>query len=562
MRRELTPWQRQSVAHEAFLQALILEDQGQSQYALEALASTLYYDDSDRWLLLFTAQKMRDLRRSQDAIALVKKALAMPGESTDDWELLAGLWLDLGKSDSARMALDRALRIDPTSRQALVGLAVLAERNGMVMEAASQYARLALIAENPDPFSQKAYQIWSRTNRSDSILGLARGLWSTRRALRDGLIASELMARKKMPGWNAIVDSLPPSKDDDSLRTTIHRLRCHWLSGERDSTREALHLALRNTTAEADIPLIGGLQFESDSGEALRGLLLELRTQDPTWRIPLMLGTLHLSRSRRDSAAHWLDLALKTDSSQSASWMRRCAVELSNDSLLPLAQLARAFARNCPKDPQAHWLAAQSLEKLAQSRLRSKPWETVPAASEPEATALRLESLHHLDAVLVLDTSKSQAQFERAAVLERLGRSRESDSLLRQLVAQDSTNHAAMNYLGYVLADRNEHLDEAKILLDRALRLAPNNGAYLDSRAWLRYRTGQFQLALDDVNAAMSAHRSDEIILEHRARILEALGQTQDAIRDWTLLLERAPDYRPAQDALKRLQPAQRSPLP
>jgi tetratricopeptide (TPR) repeat protein len=563
MRAQLEPWQRQSVAHEAFLQALILDEQGQSQHSVEALLSALYYDDSDRWLLLFTARKMRDVRRSQDAISLVKKALALPGASADEWELLAGLWLDLGKSDSARMALSRALEFNPDSRQALVGLAVLAEREGMPNEAASQYARLALLSENSDAFAQKAYQIWSRTNRNDSILALSQALWKRKPSLRDGLIASELMARKQMPGWLAIVEALPTSRDDnDSMRTTVHRIRCYWLSKQPDSAREALHLAIRSTTAEADLPLIGGLQFENDSGEVLRGMLHQIRTQDPSWRIPLMLGTLHLSRSQSDSAVAWLDLSLQSDSTQSAAWMRRATVELPKEDPLPLAQLSRQFVRHCPKDPQARWLAAQSLEKLAQSRLRSKPWETVPADQEPEATAIRREALQHLQVVETLDTNGRQARFERAALLERLGESRASDSLLRKLIAEDSTNHTAMNYLGYVLADRNEHLDEAAILLDRALRLSPNNGAYLDSRGWLRFRLGQFQLALDDINAAMNAHRSDEIILEHRARILESMGMTQDAIRDWTLLLERAPGYRAAQDALQRLQPSPRSPLP
>lgn len=60
----------------------------------------------------------------------------------------------------------------------------------------------------------------------------------------------------------------------------------------------------------------------------------------------------------------------------------------------------------------------------------------------------------------------------------------------------------------------------------------------------------------------MEAHRSDEVILEHRALILEALCRTQDALRDWTLLLERVPDYKVAQKALRRLQSSPRSPLP
>jgi Tfp pilus assembly protein PilF len=567
LRASLTPLQRLSVAHEAFLQSLLLEDQGQPQYELEALLTALYYDDSNRWLLVHTAQRLRDLHRSREALPLMHKALAMSDGSAQDWELLAGLWLDLGKSDSARSSLDMALKLDPSSRPSMVGLAVLAEREGRLKDAASQYAQLALVAENPAVFSQKAYQIWGRAGLRDSILVLAKGLWERNRSARDGSIAAELLARQGSQAWRAILDSLPDSQDGqeqprDSVQPELQRIRCLWLSGEPDSARAAVLQYLRTTTPEADLPLVGTLQFEGDSGAALQGMLMALGPSDPAFRIPLVLGTIQMSRGHKDSAALWFDQALSRDSSQSSTWMRRCALELNDEAPMPMVRLSRLFVAHCPKDPQARWLAAQSLEKLAEARLRSHPWETVPPDSEPEATQLRLEALAHLEAVQTLDSSIATAQFEEAALLERLGRTRASDSLLNLVIAQDSSNHTAMNYLGFVLADRNEHLDLAERLLDKALALSPGNGAYLDSRGWLRYRQGRYEQALADINASMSAERSDEVILEHRAYILEALGRTADAQRDWTLLLERVPGYRPAQQALQRLRNAPRSPAP
>jgi tetratricopeptide (TPR) repeat protein len=124
---------------------------------------------------------------------------------------------------------------------------------------------------------------------------------------------------------------------------------------------------------------------------------------------------------------------------------------------------------------------------------------------------------------------------------------------MRAIIAQDSSNHMAMNYLGYVLADRNLHLEESEILMDRALALSPGNGAYLDSRGWLRYRQGRYEQALADIDSSMQKHRSDEVILEHHALVLEAMGRKELAVRDWTLLLERIPEYAPALAALKRL---------
>jgi len=48
----------------------------------------------------------------------------------------------------------------------------------------------------------------------------------------------------------------------------------------------------------------------------------------------------------------------------------------------------------------------------------------------------------------------------------------------------DPDNAGALNYLGYMLADRNVRLDEAQKLVSKAVELEPQNGAYLDSLGW------------------------------------------------------------------------------
>jgi Flp pilus assembly protein TadD len=74
--------------------------------------------------------------------------------------------------------------------------------------------------------------------------------------------------------------------------------------------------------------------------------------------------------------------------------------------------------------------------------------------------------------------------FELGATLERLGERGEAMTLLRKLVKFDTANAVALNYLGYMLVEDNRDLDYAGRLIDRALRLEPENGAYLDSKGW------------------------------------------------------------------------------
>ena len=85
--------------------------------------------------------------------------------------------------------------------------------------------------------------------------------------------------------------------------------------------------------------------------------------------------------------------------------------------------------------------------------------------------------------------------FIRAAALERLGQVEESEELFRRLVDDEPADANAANYLGYMWADREVHLDEALVLIARAVTLDPENSAYLDSLGWVHYRLGDFEQA-------------------------------------------------------------------
>jgi tetratricopeptide (TPR) repeat protein len=63
----------------------------------------------------------------------------------------------------------------------------------------------------------------------------------------------------------------------------------------------------------------------------------------------------------------------------------------------------------------------------------------------------------------------------------------------------------AYNALGYTLAEKTDRLDEAKILIEKALKLQPDDPFILDSLGWVYYRLGQVQEALKHLHTAYTA---------------------------------------------------------
>jgi len=100
----------------------------------------------------------------------------------------------------------------------------------------------------------------------------------------------------------------------------------------------------------------------------------------------------------------------------------------------------------------------------------------------------------------------------------------------------------ALNYLGYMWADRNENLDEAETLIRRALELEPGTGAYLDSLGWTLFRKGQYEDALAELLRATAAFETpDPIVWEHVGDTYEKLGKSAEAVMYWQKALQVDP---------------------
>jgi tetratricopeptide (TPR) repeat protein len=123
--------------------------------------------------------------------------------------------------------------------------------------------------------------------------------------------------------------------------------------------------------------------------------------------------------------------------------------------------------------------------------------------------------------------------FIRAAALERSGQVEQSEELFRRLVAEEPDDANTANYLGYMWADREVHLDEALELIARAVATDPDNSAYLDSLGWVHYRLGDLDEAEHWLRRAIDVdgNLGDGTIYCHLGEVLLAGGQGDEGRR-------------------------------
>ena len=94
-----------------------------------------------------------------------------------------------------------------------------------------------------------------------------------------------------------------------------------------------------------------------------------------------------------------------------------------------------------------------------------------------------LSTLETANMVASTPPQKLLIAFHRGALYEHQKDYDEAEKAFRTVLKADPNYAGALNYLGYMLADRDVRLDEAQKLISKAVDLDPNNGAYLDSLA-------------------------------------------------------------------------------
>jgi tetratricopeptide (TPR) repeat protein len=133
--------------------------------------------------------------------------------------------------------------------------------------------------------------------------------------------------------------------------------------------------------------------------------------------------------------------------------------------------------------------------------------------------------------------SETSIVFELGAVYDKQKKFADAEATFKQVLAREPDNSAALNYLGYMLAERGERLDESVDLLKKALQLEPDNGSYLDSLGWAYFKSDKLDLAEDNLRRAAGQLRTNSVIQDHHGDVLFKLGRLDEAIAAWTRAL-------------------------
>jgi tetratricopeptide (TPR) repeat protein len=415
-----------------------------------------------------------------DAVRTVQ-ALADLNRDTTGLRRLGMALLDRGEPETARALLERTVQIDPGDAEAQGALGEALEALGRPVDAEAAYGR----ALERDPDSREVL------------------LRAGRLALRSG---SEPRARAYLDRL-ASLDIGP----EQSLRIALT-----WLSAGKPA------------------PAIRVLE------QARAG------SDDP--RLLLALGLVQGKVGRwADAAKSYGQVPIGAAGWKDAVVQRGLALARAGD---PTAERATAEAlKQAPGDvtlEAGHAAVLEALgqpgraEQFLQARIRvSGSTELVTALSQIfSRTGAHAEAAAVLTEALKAHPRDEDLLYAMGAVLERSGATQQALARMRELLEVNPQNAAAMNFIGYTLAEHGEQLEEAERMVRRALAIHPDSGAYLDSLGWVQFHRGDVVRAASTLERAAELEPDEPTILEHLGDAYGGVSRRDAAVGAYRRALE------------------------
>ncbi|AAV93635.1 TPR domain protein [Ruegeria pomeroyi DSS-3] len=197
------------------------------------------------------------------------------------------------------------------------------------------------------------------------------------------------------------------------------------------------------------------------------------------------------------------------------------------------AELGRAEALRRSAKPDA---AIEVLEKLAKD-YPSQPQAFVALGDlQRQQEAYDRAATAYDKALQLTDPGAPNMWFlhyARGICHERLGNWPGAEADFRAALELNPDQPQVLNYLGYSLVEKQEKLDEALDLIERAVAARPDSGYIVDSLGWVLFRLGRYDEAVGHMERAVELMPVDPVVNDHLGDVLWAVGRVREAEFQW-----------------------------
>ncbi len=149
------------------------------------------------------------------------------------------------------------------------------------------------------------------------------------------------------------------------------------------------------------------------------------------------------------------------------------------------------------------------------------------------------QSINYLRKALQLNPDDDTIVFQLGASYERNKDWFKAVYYMRKAIKINPENPEALNYLGYMFAEKGLNLSEATFLIEKAVEIEPKNGYFVDSLGWVYYQKGLLDKAAEQLNKAVELLKADgeddSVVREHLGDVYYKQGNLVEAKKHWEI---------------------------
>ena len=564
--------------------ASLLDKSGNTKEAIQYAEEAAQLDPKDpdpHWLLANIYFRPQGRGGSSDGIQQAVQELEKLKELTPGDEriyfALGGAYFALNKPEKAIEAYEKFQSLSTSVDNGYREIAKYYDRNGDE-EKAIEYLNKGLKAQPDSPESLALLAVlYSKQNRSKEAIPLYRKLMeltgNNPNVTRD--LATALLENNEFGDALKVLDDLAknPSLSSD---LGIQTLRGRAQLGLRkfSDAIATFQSVIKSDPSTLEAQFYLGRVYEetsrySEAAKIFSGLLEKPTEEAKNNRLVFQQ---HL-------AADYLEMGNHDKAIELYQEMAKVDPKRANPQLLNAYRLSKQFDKalpfgkqqyeNDPKDIEIGVIYARTLADAGKSRegadVLSKLLQANPENIEiyVNLSQVYLQDKRYADAEKILRRAEDRThdsennerlKIQLAAIYEKQKDFDRAESVFREILKVNPQNAVALNYIGYMLADRGVRLDEAVQYVKEALAIDPQNGAYLDSLGWAFFKLNDLANAEKYLLQADELVQNDPTIDEHLGDLYFKTGDLEKARQFWTKSVSIGTEQEDVQKVRRKLE--------
>jgi len=516
-----------------FVEGMAFEENGEMDRALEAYRKVLNVDPGQAQLAARVAGLLIQQDDFPQAIDVLKDAIKANPNNAEPYQQLAFIYLKyLKRTDQAIDYANRAIALNPEDAEGYQRLVEIEVAAGQEKKALEVLDHAAKVHSNDPGF-------WMRLGKLYMAI----------------LFKSDSQPKPdELKRTNEIFKKAAEHAGDDPV--ALKEIADYYAASQQLKDAIPLYLRvleLQPDDANAREKLATGFILTNQRGKAVEMLEQIIQEHPEKYQSYDLLAQVLDDEARSLQRANRLEEAKAKFAKVAANYEQSLLINPNHPSTyLHLAELLLGPSRDADR--------AVKLLMEARRRFPGAP-EIVyylaiaqrEAKQSQQAVATFEEALHEAQLDEDDEVINAKFYFNYGAAAEQAGLYEKAADLLRKSISLDPASSAeAYNYIGYMWADHNMHLDEAEAMIKRALEREPNNASYLDSLGWVEFRKGKFDQALSDLlRAAKTVERDDPVVFEHIGDTYLKLNRVREALDAWQKALALDPKNKTLADKIE-----------